>query len=96
MLYSSYFVSALDVARRPFSEPFLVVGYEEAALAPQLIAAAVARGVRTIVMERGKAGVYQRPCQGALLEGVSYFFVRSLPETLNRWKATCLGPSTAL
>ncbi|MDQ5890371.1 MAG: hypothetical protein QG604_245 [Candidatus Dependentiae bacterium] len=96
MICSSYYISSLDQASRPFSEPFLVVGHTEGSIAPQLVANAVASGIKTVVMEREKAGVYRRPCQNDLLSGVLYFFVRSLPATLSRWQAVPFEKGSSL
>ncbi len=87
MIHSSYYISSMDAACRPFSEPFLVLGDHETVTPADLVAGAVADGVRTIVIERSRAGSYCRPFERELVGGVSYFFVRSLSATLSRWQA---------
>ena len=96
MMFSSYYVSSLNTLSGQSAEPFLVLGYTEGVMAHKLVADAVASGVRTVVMERDKAGVYRRPCQNELLSGVLYFFVRSLPATLSRWQAVPVEKSLSL
>ena len=96
MMFSSYYVSSLNTASGQTSEPFLVVGCAEGVMTHKLVADAVASGVRTVVMERDKAGAYRRPCQNELLNGVLYFFVRSLPATLSRWQAVPLEKNLSL
>jgi len=95
MIHSSYYQSFLDSASRPFSEPVFVVGEHEVDLCGELVAGALAGGARTIVVERGRVASYCRPFEQDLADGVVYFFVRSLPNTLSRWRAAPLTGSKA-
>jgi len=92
MMHSSYCISSSDTGISALSQPFLVIGsHEKESHAAALIRASIAKGVRAIVMQKDKAGAYQQPLQAILVEGVSYFFVRSLSKTLDRWQARFLG-----
>lgn len=69
------------------AQSFLVVAAAEASNAHQMISYAVSQGTRAVVIEWDSIKAKAPLSCVDLAEGVSYFFVRSLQETLGRWNA---------
>jgi len=87
MINSSFYTPGRLIQFSASTEPLFVVGGADSLPAQQVIAGAVSRGARTVVMQWNAAGVIQVVSCNTLIEGVLYFFVRSVPESLSRWAA---------